>query len=88
MTSAKIFKWDMKSTNHKRINRHVDTINIKLLQSQDTIENATNQNMWDEAKTVLIGKFVAQIREEGKSQIIDSSAQLRNLEKERKNNLK
>lgn len=89
MTSAKIFKQDVKSTNHKRINRHVDAIKIKnFCSSQDIIKNATYQNMWDAAKMVPIGKFIAlnvYIREEESSHINDLSSYLRNLEKEGKN---
>lgn len=67
MNLAKICKQDLKCTNHKRINIHADAIKIKnFCSSLDTIKNATYQNMWDAANTVLTGKFIvlnAYIRE-------------------------
>lgn len=50
----------MKSTNNKRINRHVAATNIKnFCSSQDKTKSVTYQNMWDAAETVLIGEFIA-----------------------------
>lgn len=64
----------MKSTNYKRIKRHVDVIKIKnFWLSQDTIRKySIPEYGWYAAKTVLMGEFMVlsvYIREEERSQI-------------------
>ena len=54
-------------------------------------ENTTTQNLWDTIKAVLRGKFIAiqaYLKEQEKSQINDLTLHLKQLEKEKKKNLK
>ena len=62
----------------------------KYLETNDT-ENTMNQNLWDTAKAVLRGKFIAiqsSLRKQEKSQINNLTLHLKQLEKEEQKNLK
>ena len=57
---------------------------IKFLETYDN-ENMTTQNLWDAAKAVLRGKFIAiqsYLRKQEQSQINNLSFHLKELEKE------
>ena len=62
----------------------------KYLETNDN-ENTMNQNLWDTAKAVLRGKFIAiqsSLRKQEKSQINNLTLHLKQLEKEEQKNLK
>ena len=62
----------------------------KYLETND-IENTTNQNLWDAAKAVLRGKFIAiqsYLKNQETSQIKNLILHLKQLEKEEQNNPK
>lgn len=51
----------------------------------DINKTTTDQNLWDTAKAGLIGKFIVvsdYLKKEGRSQIINRTSQLKELEKE------
>ena len=53
-----------------------------------TVENMTTQNLWDAAKAVLRGKFIAiqaYLKKEEKHQINNLTLHLKQLEKEKNN---
>ena len=59
----------------------------KFLETNDN-ENMTTQNLWDTAKAVLRGKFIAiqsYLKKEEKHQIDNLILHLKQLEKEQKN---
>ena len=63
---------------------------IKYLETNDN-ENMTAQNVWDAAKAVLRGKFIAiqsYLKKKEKSQINNLTLHLKQLEKEEQKNPK
>ena len=59
----------------------------KFLEANDN-ENTTTQNLWDAAKAVLRGKFIAiqsYLKKQEKHQIDNLTLHLKQLEKEQKN---
>ena len=61
----------------------------KFLETNDN-ENMTTQNLWDAAKVVLRGKFIAiqsYLKKEEKHQIYNLTLHLKQLEKEEQKNL-
>ena len=55
------------------------------MKSKNDNENTTTQNLWDEAKAVVRGKFIAiqsYLKKQEKSQINNLNLQLKQLEKE------
>ena len=62
----------------------------KYLETNDN-ENTTTQNLWDTAKVVLRGKFIAiqsYLKKQETSQINNLTLHLKQLEKEKQKNLK
>ena len=62
----------------------------KFLETNDN-ENMTTQNLWDAAKAVLRGKFIAiqsYLKKQEKHRIDNLSLHLKQLEKEEQKNLK
>ena len=60
---------------------------IKKYMKTNVIENTTTQNLWDAAKTVLRGKFIAiqsHLKKQEKSQINNLTLHLKQLEKEQR----
>ena len=62
---------------------------LKKYQETNANENTTAQNLWDAAKAVLSGKFVAiqsYLKKQEKSQIYNLTLHLKKLQKEEKKN--
>ena len=70
--------------NNQEITEEVKEEIKKYLEKNDN-ENTTIQNLWDAAKAVLRGKFIAiqaYVKKQEKSQINDLTLHLKELEKE------
>ena len=70
--------------NNQRITEEIKQEIKKYLETNDS-ENTTTQNLWDESKAVLRGKFTAirsYLRKQEKSQINNLTLDLKELEKE------
>ena len=93
-------KKSVKNTNTWRINNTLlnnqditEEIKDKITKYLETNgnENTTNQNLWDTAKTVLRGKFIAKqsyLKKQETSQINNLTLHLKQLEKEEQKNPK
>ena len=71
--------------NNQQITEEVKREIKKLLETNDN-ENTTTQNLWDAAKAVLRGKFIAiqsYLKKQGKHQIDNLILCLKQLEKEK-----
>ena len=84
--------WRLNSTllNNQEINEEIKEEIKKYLETNDN-ENTTIQNLWDSAKAVLRGKFIAiqaYLKKEEKSQINNLTLHLKELEKKNKQNPK
>ena len=89
-------KKSVKNTNTWRINNTLlnnqditEEIKDKITKYLETNgnENTTNQNLWDTAKTVLRGKFIAKqsyLKKQETSQINNLTLHLKQLEKKNK----
>ena len=69
-------------------NQQVTEAIKKFLATNDN-ENTTNQNLWDAAKAVLRGKFIAiqsYLKKQEKHQIDNLTLHLKQLEKEEQKN--
>ena len=68
------------------LNNQLITEEIKKYLETNENESTTIQNLWDTAKTVLRGKFIAiqsYLRKQEKSQINNLNLHLKQLEKEK-----
>ena len=78
--------WRLNNTllNNQEITEEIKQEIKKYLEKKDT-ENMTTQNLWDAAKAVLRGKFIAiqtYLKKQEKSQINNLTLHLKELEKE------
>ena len=76
--------------NNKEIMEEIKEEIKKYLETNDN-KNTTTQNLWDAAKAVLSGKFIAiqsYLKKQEKSQINNLTLHLKQLEKEEQNNPK
>ena len=74
----------MLSTNNQEITEEIKEEIEKYLETNDN-ENTTTQNLWDAAKTVLRGRFIAiqsYLKKQEKSQMNNLTLHLKELEKE------
>ena len=81
-------KWRLNSTllNNQDIIEEIKEEIKKYLETNDN-ENTTTQNLWDAAKAVVRGKFIAiqsYLKKQEKSQINNLTLHLKQLEKEEK----
>ena len=77
--------------NNTLLNNQEITEEIKKYLETNDSENTTTQNLWDAAKAVLRGKFIAiqsYLKEQEKSQINNLTLHLKQLEKEEQKNPK
>ena len=81
-----------KHTNTWRLNNQQVTEEIKReIKETNDNENKTTQNLWDAAKAVLRGKFIAiqsYLKKQGKHRINNLALHLKQLEKEEQISLK
>ena len=73
--------------NNQEITEEIKEEIKKYLETKDN-ENTTTQNLWDAAKAVPRGKFIAiqsYLKKQGKSQTNEITLQLKQLEKKNKN---
>ena len=71
--------------NNQEITEEIKEEIKKYIETND--ENTTTQNLWDAAKAVLRGKFIAiqsHLKKQEKSQINNLTLHLKQLEKENK----
>ena len=76
--------------NNQELNEEIKEEIKKYLETNDN-ENTTIQNLWDAAKAVLRGKFIAiqdYLKKKEKSQINNLTLHLKELEKEEQKNPK
>ena len=74
--------------NNQEITEKIEEENKKYLETNDN-ENMTTQNLWDAAKAVPRGKFIATqsyLKKQETSQINKLTLHLKQLEKEEKKN--
>ena len=81
--------WRLKKTllNNQKITEEIKEEIKKYLETND-IENPMTQNLWDAAKGVLRGKVIkiqSYLKKQEKSQIVNLTLQLKQLEKEEQN---
>ena len=70
--------------NNQQVTKEIKREVKKILETNDN-ENMTTQNLWDAAKAVLRGKFIAiqsYLKKQGKHQIDKLTLHLKQLEKE------
>ena len=70
--------------NNQEITEEIKEENKKYLETNDN-ENTTIQNLWDAAKAILRGKFIAiqaYLKKQEKSQVNNLTLHLKELEKE------
>ena len=84
--------WRLNSVllNHQEITEEIKEEIKKHLETNDN-ENTTTQNLWDAAKAVLRGKFIAiqsHLKKQEKSEINNLTLLLKQLEKEEQRKLK
>ena len=84
--------WRLNNTplNNQEITEEIKEEIQKYLETNDN-ENTTTQNLWDAAKTVLRGKFMAiqaYLKKQETSQINNLTLHLKQLEKEEQKTLK
>ena len=87
-------KKNIKNTNIWRLNntflnKQQITEEIKIYIEMNELENTTTQNLWDSAKSVLRGKFIAiqaYLKKQEKNQINKLTLHLKQLEKEEMKN--
>ena len=87
-------KKNIKNTNIWRLNntflnKQQITEEIKIYIEMNELENTTTQNLWDSAKSVLRGKFIAiqaYLKKQEKNQINKLTLHLKQLEKEQMKN--
>ena len=80
--------WRLNSTllKNQEITEEIEEEIKKYIKTNDN-ENMTTQNLWDAAKAVLRGKFIAiqsHLKKQEKSQINNLTLHLKELEKDRK----
>ena len=85
-------RWRLNNTllNNQEITEEIKEKIRKYLETNDN-ENTTIQNIWDAAKAVLRGKFIAiqvYLKKQEKSQINNLTLHLKELEKEEQTNPK
>ena len=78
--------WKLNNTllNYQEITEEIKEEIKKYLETNDN-ENITTQTLWDAAKAVLRGKFIAiqsYLKKQGRSQIKNLTLHLKQLEKE------
>ena len=76
--------------NNQKITEEIKEQNKKYLETNDN-ENATTQNLWDAAKAVLRGKFIAiqsYLKKQETTQINKLTLHLKQVEKEKQKNPK
>ena len=78
--------WRLNSTfiNNQQVTEEIKREIQKFLETNDN-ENTTTQNLWDAAKAVLRGKFIAiqsYLKEQGKHRIDSLTLQLKQLPEE------
>ena len=69
---------------NQQLNEEIKRENKKFMETNDN-ENMTTQNLWDAAKAVLRGKFIATqscLKKQEKHQIDNLTLHLKQLEKE------
>ena len=84
--------WRLSNTflNNQQVTEEIKMEIKKFLETNDN-ENMTTQNLWDAAKVVLRGKFIAiqsYLKKEEKHQIYNLTLHLKQLEKEEQKNPK
>ena len=84
--------WRLNNTllNNQEITEEIKEEIKKYLETNDN-ENTTTQNLWDAAKAVLRGKFIAiqfYLKKQGTSQINNLTLHLKQLEREEQKNPK
>ena len=70
--------------NNQEITKEIKEETKKYIETNDN-KNTTTQNLWDAAKAVLRGKFIAiqsHVKQQEKSQINNLTLHLKQLEKE------
>ena len=81
--------WKLSNTflNNQQVTEEIKRDIKKFLETNDN-ENTTTQNLWDTAKAVLIGKFIAiqsYLKKQEKHRMDNLTLHLKQLEKEQKN---
>ena len=77
-------KQDISTHNHQQVTEEIKKEIKKYLETNDD-ENMTTQNLWDAAKAVLRGKFIAiqsHLKKQEKHRIDNLTLHLKQLEKE------
>ena len=88
--NANIWRLNNMLLNNQEITEEIKEEIQKYLETNDN-ENTMTQNLWDVAKAVLRGKFIAiqsYLKKRGKSQINNLTLHLKQLEKEEQQNPK
>ena len=82
--STNTWKLNSELLNNKEITEEIKEEILKYIETNDN-ENMTTQNLWDAAKAVLRGKFIAiqsRLKKQEKSQINNLTLHVKQLEKE------
>ena len=82
--NAKTWRLNNTFLNNQEVTEEIKWEIKKLLETNDN-ENMTTQNLWDAAKAILRGKFIAiqsYLKKQEKHQIDNPTSHLKQLEKE------